>query len=177
MTTENTETIEQTEVKNPSALLAKNRELLQQLADAKAALQVAQDALGQAQSDKTAMSERLYQLEVLNPLEADLRGVSGGPWKYTHDTAIELGLLKMQADKEGVMRPKWYDETGKVANLENGLYSFLSEVYSRTGNDLGKCLRSSGATGGGATGGGHSGRTEPAAPPPAPAPVMQLGLR
>lgn len=166
------------EVKNPSALLAKNKELLAQLATAKAALQTAQEALGHAQSEKDALTGRLYQIEVLNPLEADLRAVSGGPWKYTHDTAIESGLLKMQPDKLGVMRPKWFDETGKVANLENGLYSFLSGVYSRTGGDLGECLRSSGASGGGAKG-GTAGNADAVQRPtaPTPAPVQALGLR
>jgi hypothetical protein len=182
MTTEIIETTvqpaEQVEIKNPAGLVAKNQELLRELGDTKAALQVATDALGLAQSENAALTAKLYQLEVENPLEADLRAASAVPWQYTRDTAIKLGLLEMKPDKQGVMRPKWFDETGEAANLEGGLFNFLSGVYSRTKvDDLGKCLRSSGATGGGATGGGSAAPRPTAPTPTTPTPVQALGLR
>ena len=166
------------EVKNPEALLKKNRELLRELADAKAALQVATDALGAAQSDKTAMSARWYQLAVLEPLESDLRSASAAPWKYLRDTALEHGLLKMQPDEEGFERPAWFNENGEPADLSGGLYRFLAGVYDRTKNDLGQCLRASGTAGSGSTGSSGIGHHMKAAPAPtAPAPITPLGLR
>lgn len=175
--TENTQTAEEVQVKNPAALLAKNRELLQQLTETKAALQTAQDALGKAQSDKAAMSDRWYQLEVMKPLEADLRDASAMPWKYLQDTAAELGLLKMVPDAEGFERPQWFDEKSEPADLSGGLHKFLSGVYERTQNDLGRCLRASGTQGSGAS--GSTGRSTPApttTPTPTPTP-MKFGIR
>ena len=64
------------EVKNPAALLAKNKELLKELSDSKAALQAYQDNLEKAQSDQKAMRDRWYQIAVLEPLETDLRSAS-----------------------------------------------------------------------------------------------------
>lgn len=182
MTTENTpesttESTPDVEVKNPAAVLAKNRALLTELAEVKAALLTSQDALGAAQSDKTAMGERWYQLAVLEPLEADLRSASAAPWKYLRDTSAELGLLKMQPDSEGFERPAWFNEKGEPADLSGGLHRFLSGVYARTQNDLGKCLRASGITGGGATTSSGSYRPTPSPAAPPPAPITALGLR
>lgn len=183
MTTETTETIiqptEQIEVKNSAGLIAKNKELLRELADTKAALQAAQDALGTAQSDKSAMSDRWYRLAVLEPLEADLSSASAAPWKYLRDTALEKGLLKMEPDSEGFERPAWFNEKGEPADLSNGLYKFLCGVYSRGGKDheLGSVLRASGASGSGSTGSSGHGVSQNASPVPTPVAPIPLGLR
>ena len=174
MTTENPPLAD--EVKNPAALLAKNKELLKELSDSKAALQAYQDNLEKAQSDQKAMRDRWYQIAVLEPLETDLRSASAAPWKYLKDTAMELGLLKMQPDSEGFERPTWFNEKGEPADLSGGLHRFLSDVYKRTGNELGACLRSSGTSGSGAAGGSATDKPQPNAQP-APAHSLQLGLR
>jgi hypothetical protein len=51
------------------------------------------------------LHQRWYALEVLKPLEDDLRGAAAGPWRYLKDTCAELGLLKMLPDEHGVERP------------------------------------------------------------------------
>jgi hypothetical protein len=167
------------EVKNPAALLAKNKELLKELSDTKAALQASQASLEKAQGDQKAIRDRWYQIAVLDPLETDLRGASAAPWKYLKDMTMELGLLKMQPDAEGFERPTWFNEKGEPADLTGGLYRFLSDVYKRTGNELGSCLRSSGISGSGATAATRSAseRSETTSPIQTPAPAYQLGLR
>ena len=174
--TSTADTAPEVEVKNPAALLAKNRQLLSDMASIKAELKAAQDALDAAQSAEAAWRDRVYQSEVLAPLEADLRGAAAGPWQYLKDVCAEAGLLKMEASADGFERPVWHDETGEPADLERGLYGFLCDVHRRIGGDLGNCLRASGMSGGGAT--GSTGKFIPSAPAaPAPAPRASFGLR
>lgn len=167
-------------VKNPAALLAKNKELLAKLAETTTALKTAQDALGVAQASATDWQARWHKSAVLDVLEADLKAVSGVPVKYMRDVATELGLLKMQADKNGIDRPVWFDEKGEAADLSNGLYRFLSGVTERSGTDkeLSKVLRGTGASGSGASSSWSVGiptqKTTPTTTPVAP---MPLGLR
>lgn len=153
-----------------------NKQLLAELKAERAAHKAAQDALEAAQGAETAWRDRVYQSEVLQPLEADLRGAAAGPWRYLKDVCTEAGLLKMEAGADGFERPAWYDENGKPADLGRGVYGFLRDVHSRTGGDLGNCLRASGMSGGGAT--GNVTKFTPAAPAaPAPAPRPSYGLR
>lgn len=165
------------EVKNPAALLAKNRELLGKLAAAQAELATAQTALATAQEDATTQRNRWHQAAVMQPLERELRDVTAGPWKYGRDLFTELGLLKMEPDAHGDLYPAWYDNKGEPANLERGLHTFLvSMADAMPDGDLGKTIRSSRITGGGAR--GDTGTVKPAAPAaPAPAARPEFGLR
>ena len=174
MTTEATTT----DTTNPELdrLREHNKQLLAELKAERTAHKAAQDALQAAQGAETAWRDRVYQGEVMAPLEADLRGAAAGPWKYLKDLCTEAGLLKMEPGADGFDRPTWYDEKGEPADLAGGLYRFLCEVYRRTDNDLGNCLRASGISGGGAT--GSVGTFTPAPKPAAPTvPAPQFGLR
>lgn len=153
-----------------------NKQLLAELKAERTAHKATQDALHTAQGAETAWRGRVYQSEVLEPLEADLRGAAAGPWKYLHDVCTEAGLLKMEADADGIERPAWYDENGQPADLGRGLYGFLRDVHSRIGGDLGSCLRASGASGGGATGsmGAFTRTTTEEAPTPMQRPAFGL---
>ena len=171
MTTENT-----TDAAELDRLREHNKQLLAELKAERTAHKAAQEALQAAQGTESTWRTRWHETAVLAPLEADLRGAAGGPWKYLKDTCAELGLLKMELDGEGIERPVWYDEKGQPADLKQGLHQFLCSVHQRTGNDLGHCLRASGTTGGGAH---QSSAFQPAttAEQPAPAPRPALGLR
>lgn len=154
------------EVKNPAAVLAKNKELLARNAELQARVGELEGQLQTAQGAETTWRDRWHQAAVLAPLEADLRTAAVGPWKYLRDTCTELGLLKMQSDDDGLERPAWFDEKGEPADLSNGLWRFLSDVYGRTGGELGNAIRGPGASGGGSGGNYHPRMTSPA---PAPA--------
>ena len=56
------------EVKNPAALLAKNKDLLRKLADSNAALQGAQDALKTAQDAHATTAAQLRTARIDDPL-------------------------------------------------------------------------------------------------------------
>lgn len=170
-----------TDTTNPELdrLREHNKQLLAELKAERTAHKAAQDALQAAQGAETAWRDRVYQSEVMAPLEADLRGAAAGPWKYLHDVCTEAGLLKMEPGADGFERPTWYDEKGEPADLGNGLYMHLCGVFGRTGGDLGACLRSSGIGGGGAGSSGSStARWHTPTPKPAtPAPPPAFGLR
>ena len=177
MTTPETDAVE---IKNPAALLAKNKELLSKLAETNTALKTAQDALGVAQASATDWQARWHKTAVLDVLNADLKAVAAVPTKYMRDVVNELGLLKMQADGEGIERPVWLDEKGEAADLSNGLHRFLCGTYERLGqgNELGQVLRASNARGSGA-GSSSGGYTTPAKATHVftPATPIPLGLR
>lgn len=177
MTTPETDAVE---IKNPAALLAKNKELLAKLAESNTALKAAQDALGVAQASATDWQARWHKTAVLDVLDAELRAVSGVPVKYIADTVSEMGLLKMQVDGEGIQRPAWFDEKGEPADLSSGLYKFLFGVIERGGehHELAKVLRGSGASGSGASGSLNTiTTTQKSTPVSTPVAPMQLGLR
>lgn len=177
MTTPETDAVE---IKNPAALLAKNKELLAKLAESNTALKATQDALGVAQASATDWQARWHKTAVLDVLDAELKAVSGVPFKYMADTLKEMGLLKMETDKEGIQRPVFFDEKGEAADLSNGLHRFLCGTYERLGpgNELGQVLRGSGARGSGAmsSSGGYMTPEKPTHVS-TPATPMPLGLR
>jgi hypothetical protein len=166
------------EVKNPAALLAKNKQLLAKLAESNAALKTAQDALGVAQASATDWQAKWHKATVLDALDAELKAVSAAPLKYIEDSVKRLGLLKMQADEDGFERPLWLDEKGEPADLSNGLYKFLCGVSDRAGKDheLGRVLRPSGISGYG-TISSKAHTPERSAQSPALNAPMPLGLR
>ena len=167
------------EIKNPAAVLAKNRALLTELAEVKAALQTAQDALKTAQESSSAWREKWHQIDVVAPFDKSLDEVSAVPSRFLRQLVTELGLLKFEADAQGVDRPTWFDETGKPADLSKGLKHFMHGVSDRTKgqNELAHLLRGTGASGGGAQPSSYvrfAPAPRPVAPTPAPTP---LGLR
>jgi hypothetical protein len=160
MTTETTTT----DVNELDRLREHNKQLLAELKAERGALKASQQALQAAQEAEGTWRSRWHENAVLAPLETELRGAAAGPWRYLRDTCMELGLLKMQPDEEGIERPVWLDEHGEPADLSKGVFSFLSDVYARTGGELGHCLRSAGTTGSGAL----QSPSRPYAPPPEP---------
>ncbi len=183
MTTENDET----EIKNPAGLLAKNKALLARNAEQAARitelegqLQQAQEAHAKAvetaQAGVNEWKERWHKDTVLKRLEADLRGAAAGPWQYLRDTCLELGILKMIPGEDGLERPQWFDGKGNPAEQPFGLWKYLSDL-SEQHPDLGHCLRASGIQGGGATGSQGSIAPAPAPAPTAPPAPPAFGLR
>lgn len=143
------------------------------------------DELKAALGGEQATWKQRYQQEaVLAPLENELRGVAAVPVEYLQSILAKTGLLKMEADAEGIERPRWYTPEGEPADMPRGLYWFLSDAFDKNREtllDLGRAIRSSGASGGGAMGGhGGGGYTPPqkAAPfKPNASPAMPVGLR
>ncbi len=189
MTTENTTIVtDETEVKNPSALLANNRALKAEKDALAIRVNELETQLAQAQQDngkalETAQASandwkvRWHKDTVIARLEADLRDAATGPWKYLRDTCIELGILKMIPDEaDGMERPQWFDSKGNSADLSRGLWQYLAGVSDEF-PDLAQCVRSSGIAGGGATGNMGSGIAPAPAPAPGVPPPPQFGLR
>ena len=65
------------EVKNPAALLAKNRALLKELAEVKSELQAANQALEAQTQRADTMGTELHDMRVLTPWRAELAGLVG----------------------------------------------------------------------------------------------------
>ncbi len=159
-----------------------NKQLLAELKAAKAEAKAASEASTEAQKARDDYKARWYALEVSAPLESDLRGCAAGPWKYLRDVATESGLLKMEADDEGVERPQWIGADGKPADLSRGLYQFLSDTYGSDTtrfHDLGHSLKARVISGSGADSSSHA---PTATAPPKTAedhkqPTQNFGLR
>lgn len=134
--------------------------------------------------EQATWKQRYHQEAVLAPLENELRGVAAVPVEYLQSILVKTGLLKLESDKEGIERPRWYTPDGEPADMSLGLHAFLSGVYDKNPDaflDLGRAIRGSGTTGGGASGSiGGGGYTLPqkAAPfKPNASPAMPVGLR
>lgn len=191
MTTENTTIVtDETEVKNPAAVLAKNKELLAKNAELAAKVtelegQLAQAQEGRAKAVETAQADanawkvRWHQEAVLKPLERDIQAAAGVPWKYLYDVATEAGILKMVPGEDGMDRPQWLDEGGNPADLKLGLWHYLNSMSDKLPESgLVRCVRGSGASGGGAIGNmGSSIVRAPAPEPTAPQAKPAFGLR
>lgn len=194
MTTETTETTiqptEQIEVKNPAALLAKNKELLRELADTKAALQVATDALGTAQSAHTKTAEQLHSIRVTEPLARIVGTLSNHPGLMTK-TLNDLFDVKLDADCNPVLLNKqgqpltWmkkgqhgYSEEVPVTLERESLAQWIINGFE--GNPDGPqalMFKAQGTGAPGSTGISSKPTTPPAPSAPPPAPLTPLGLR
>lgn len=195
MKIENTETptagqTEQVEVKNPAALLAKNKELLRELADTKAALQIAQDALGTAQSAHTKTAEQLHSVRVTEPLVRIVSTLSNHPG-LMKKCLNDLFDVKLDADSNPVLldkkgQPLTWTRTGKhgvteevpVALERESMVQWILNGFE--GNPDGPQALMFKAQGTGATGSSvasHKRTARPVPPPPPPAPLTPLGLR
>lgn len=134
----------------------------------------AQDALQAAQDDAKQWRDRWHQSAVIEPFEASLEHASAVPTKYLRAELLDIGVLKMEADADGIERPAWYTKDGKPADMTDGIHRFLLKLDHPNTDRM---IRSSGVTGGGA---GSSGpvtwQTKPETKPPA-APSPGFGLR
>ncbi len=189
MTIENTEQIE---VKNPDALLKKNRQLLQELTETKAALQVAQEALGTAQSANEATAAQLHTIRVTDPLARIVATLSPHTGLMTK-TLNDLFDVKLDAehnphlfDKQG--QPLAWTETDRQGRTTEHLVELNQEsimqwmLWGFEGNPDGpKALmfKAQGCGAVGSNGGSYRAQaTPPAARAPAPAtPEPGFGLR
>lgn len=109
MTTEITEvTTTEPEVKNPAALLAKNRELLRELAEVKAELQAAQEGQKAAQEAQSKAASDLYNFRVTEPFDRVMRELSHHPGLMAK--AIN-DLLEVRLDESN--NPVLFDKQGK----------------------------------------------------------------
>lgn len=155
-----------------------NKQLLAELKTARTEAKTLQEAAEAATARANEWKARWYAEAIEKPLEADLRCVAAGPWKYLRDTCVEAGLLIMEPDGEGIERPIWRDAKGEPADLAPGLWKFLESQCGAI-PDLAHALRTSGAAGGGAWNSQHGkpASTEPETPKPVPAPPVSFGLR
>ena len=172
MTTENTE-VQDTEVKNPAALLAKTKELLSKLKQSQEDLSTAQTALDAAKTDAANWRNQWREISVIAPLDASLEAASAGPVRYLRAELLERGILKLEKDDQGTERPAWYLPNG-APSTETDPLQFL---YSLKDPELDKMLRASSTTGSGSLSSAYTfNRSQPAAEPVKVAP-LEFGLR
>ena len=164
--TDNTAQEVQEDVKNPAALIAKNKELLAKLKAAQEDLATAQTNLEAAKADSANWRKQWHDVAVIEPLDASLEAASAGPVKYLRAELLARGILKMQPDEQGIERPAWY-QNGELVTPGNA-YDFLVSLNDPT---LSRMIRSSGMSGTGATGSqssftAHTPQTEDSKTPP-----------
>ena len=172
--TENTTTQEvQDEVKNPVALLAKNKELLTKLKQAQDELATAQTALEVSKTDAAAWRKNWHNVSVIGPLDASLESASAGPVKYLRAELLERGILKWEKDDQGTERPVWFLLNGERSTVTDP-YKFLCSLKDL---ELNKMLRGSAMTGSGSASSAYTlNHSQPAVEPPKVAP-LEFGLR
>lgn len=166
------ETIEETEVKNPAALLAKNKELLAKLKGLQTELEGAQTALQAAKTQADTWRSKWHQATVMDPLDASLESVTAGPAKYLRTELIERGILKMEADADGIERPSWFKDGEKFTPPDT--WKFLADLNDPV---LSRMIRGSGASGSGAQSTAPGFSVTPPAAPPATVSPPSFGLR
>lgn len=93
------------EVKNPAALLAKNKDLLRKLAESNAALQGAQDALKTAQDAHATTAAQLRTARIDDPLAAIVKTLSPHPGLMTK-TLEDLFNVELDADGKPMLLNK-----------------------------------------------------------------------
>ena len=171
MTTENTE-VQDTEVKNPAALLAKTKELLSKLKQSQEDLSTAQTALDAAKTDAANWRNQWREISVIAPLDASLEAASAGPTKYLRAELLERGILKLEADENGIERAAWYKDGQPTTPAD--LRKFLADMKDPV---LDRMILGSGASGSGSLSSAHTfSRSQPAAEPVKVAP-LEFGLR
>ena len=186
---ENETNEQQTEIKNPEALLKKNRDLLRELNEAKAALKAAEDALEAAQGVNAKLEGDLYRACATEPLEAIVQSLSNSPGLMKR--ALE-DLMDIRLDDDH--KPLLFDKEGKplswVEKGRNGITKEIPVEFNREsivqwilngfeGNPDGPQALLPRPQGAGATG-SHGGIASPARRPTSaqtPATVTPLGLR
>ena len=172
MTTENTE-VQDTEVKNPAALLAKTKELLSKLKQSQEDLSASQTALDAAKTDAAAWRKAWHDVAIIAPLDASLEAASTGPVRYLRAELLERGILKLEKDDQGTERPVLFFLSGERSTVTDP-YKFLCSLKDP---ELNKMLRGSAMTGSGSASSAYSfNHSQPAAEPVKAAP-LEFGLR
>ena len=172
--TEDTTTQEvQDEVRNPAALIAKNKELLAKLKQAQDELATAQTNLESAKADSANWRKQWHQVAVIGPLDVSLEDASVGPVKYLRDELLDRRILKWEKDDQGTERPAWFLLNGERSTVTDP-YQFLCSLKDR---ELNKMLRGSAMTGSGAASSSYTfNHSQPAVEPHKVAP-LEFGLR
>lgn len=182
----------QTEIKNPEALLKKNRELLRELTEAKTALQASQEALAGAQGVNQKLTDDLRTIRIEDPLNAIVASLTKSPGlmmralKDLFDVELDENNKPVLLNKEGqpltYRRPKGnhgYTEEVAVTMDRESIFHWIVDAFE--GNPDGPAALLPKAQGTGALGSTYTGQrsTQPRAATPTPqaAPVTPLGLR
>ena len=182
MTTENsTDTTAQDEVKNPGALLAKNRDLLAKLKQVQDELVTTQDALTTTQTaleaskaDVTAWRGKWHAAAVMDPLDRLLKPTTGLPVRYVKELALEKGIIRMIPDDDGFERPVWHDKDGNPMAEPERVWNYLCNLND---SELNSVLVGTGASGGGAGSSGTFATYKPPAPKESDRAPTAFGLR
>jgi len=156
MATEN-ESTDTTEVKNPTALLAKNRDLLRKLSEAEAALQAAQEA-------NSKLADGFYKVRITEPFEGIVREISPHPGlmaktlKDWFDIRLDADNNPKLFNKQGepltwVKKSKDGDETVSVSLERASLLQWMINAFDDDKDNPAALLHK--AQGTGALGGTH----------------------
>ena len=191
MPTEITEvTTTEPEVKNPAALLAKNRELLRELAEVKAELQAAQEGQKAAQEAQSKTAGELYAYRVKEPLERIVGTLSPHPGlmaKALNDlfeVRLDESNNPVLFDKQG--RPlTWtkkdksgFGEEVSVSLNRDSLTEWINNAFEGYPDSPAALMFKPQGTGAvGASGGMRHQPTPPKPATPAAVPTQQFGLR
>ena len=88
MTTETTQETTDDQIKNPAAVLTKNKQLLTELATIKAELDATKAALEASQAETVGMRARWHESAVMAPFDALLQTATALPTKYLREGLI-----------------------------------------------------------------------------------------
>ncbi|APW47065.1 hypothetical protein [Rhodoferax antarcticus] len=158
------------EVKNPAALIAKNKELLTKLKQSQDDIASAQVALQAAQTESASWRKQWHDLSVIAPLDAALEDACVGPTKYLRAELLEREILKLEPDAQGTERPAWYLNGERATPVD--LHKFLCDIADPV---LSKMIRAKNTSGSGA--GSSSGFAPKTPTAPAPVAPPSFGLR
>ncbi len=171
--TDNTpDTAPDVEVKNPAALLAKNRKLLADVASLKDELQAAKQALEAQQQRADTLASDVHEMRVLRPWRSAIADLVGAGTARAMERCLS-DLVQVVAGDDGA--PVLLGKDGKPLEIKGqpvpvsseGLFQ-LVEHLAETGEDLRPLLPR--ATGCGATGNDGRGYRYAAPKPAAPKP-------
>ena len=164
------------EVKDPAAILAKNRELLAKNKALQTELEATRGTLEATKAASDTWQAKWHQSAVIEPFEAALKDACAVPSKYLRAELLERGIVKMKTDDEGIDRPVFYAGTEPVTPAN--IYQFLCDMNDPVLNTM---LRSSGrfvsGSGAGSARGDSLPRPRPQEPATTKTPPPSYGLR
>ena len=179
------------EVKNPAALLAKNRELLGKLAAAQAELATAQAALEGEKATHATTAAALHSLRLDGPLQKVLADMSPSP-KLLLNVIKEFAKFDLDAEgKPAIMALDGQPLTYEIKNLKSGttekvhvqfdhvsMIHWINDAFPQ-GDPNGPGVLIHKAQGTGAPGASYTSRPPSSKPAAAPAPAArpEFGLR
>jgi|GEM_PF-6677219 len=190
MTTENTiPEVHDTEVKNPVALLAKNKELLAKLKQAQEELATAQNALEGEKAKHSDTSAKLRQFRAEDPFKAAVKGITPHPGlmekilREHMDVDVDddgKAVLKNKAGEPLAWERKNKDTTSTTMPVEltaDSMFAWVRDGLGEVADSPAALLHK--AVGTGAPGNTTAHRPAPANAPSEPAKVAPpaFGLR